>query len=52
MSEFMEDLRVTGYNALLTPSFVQEEYPTVSIRLKVKRGVSKRIINNAFDNTE
>ncbi|KAI9289550.1 3-deoxy-7-phosphoheptulonate synthase [Umbelopsis sp. AD052] len=27
MSEFMEDLRVTGYNALLTPSFIQEEFP-------------------------
>jgi hypothetical protein len=27
----MEDLRVTGYNALLTPSFIQEEFPAVSI---------------------
>ena len=26
----MEDLRVTGYNALLTPAFLQEEFPTVS----------------------
>lgn len=26
----MEDLRITGYNALLTPAFLQEEFPTVS----------------------
>ncbi|KAI8997365.1 3-deoxy-7-phosphoheptulonate synthase [Pilobolus umbonatus] len=24
----MEDLRVTGYNALLSPAFIQEEFPT------------------------
>lgn len=28
--EFMEDLRVTGYNALLSPQMVQEEQPMVS----------------------
>lgn len=27
----MEDLRITGYNALLTPAFLQEEFPAVSI---------------------
>lgn len=27
----MEDLRITGYNALLTPAFLQEEFPTVSL---------------------
>lgn len=26
----MEDLRITGYNALLTPAFLQEEFPAVS----------------------
>jgi 3-deoxy-7-phosphoheptulonate synthase len=26
----MEDLRITGYNALLTPAFLQEELPMVS----------------------
>jgi 3-deoxy-7-phosphoheptulonate synthase len=26
----MEDLRITGYNALLTPAFLQEEFPPVS----------------------
>jgi hypothetical protein len=29
-SEFMEDLRVSSYNALLTPSYVHEEFPMVS----------------------
>jgi hypothetical protein len=27
----MEDVRITGYNALLTPSFLQEEFPPVSV---------------------
>lgn len=27
----MEDLRVTGYNALLTPAYLQEELPAVRI---------------------
>lgn len=29
----MEDLRVTGYNALLTPAYLQEELPAVRILL-------------------
>lgn len=29
----MEDLRVTGYNALLTPAYLQEEFPAVCICL-------------------
>jgi hypothetical protein len=28
--EFMEDLRVTSYKALLTPAYVHEEFPMVS----------------------
>jgi len=28
--EFMEDLRVSSYSALLTPSYVHEEFPMVS----------------------
>jgi hypothetical protein len=27
----MEDVRITGYNALLTPAFLQEEFPAVRI---------------------
>lgn len=27
--EFMEDLRVSSYNALLTPAYVHEEFPMV-----------------------
>jgi hypothetical protein len=45
MSEFMEDLRVTGYNALLTPSFVQEEYPTVSTSVNENRAIFITSIN-------
>lgn len=27
----MDDLRVKGYNALLTPNYVREEFPVASI---------------------
>lgn len=33
----MEDLRITGYNALLTPAFLQEEFPAVSCSIYKKR---------------
>lgn len=28
--ENMDDLRIKGYNALLTPNYVKEEFPLVS----------------------
>jgi hypothetical protein len=42
----MEDLRITGYNALLTPAFLQEEFPTVSLCVLPRHGI---LSNLTFD---
>jgi 3-deoxy-7-phosphoheptulonate synthase len=33
----MDDLRIKGYNALLTPNYVKEEFPIVRKKKKKKK---------------
>lgn len=41
----MEDLRITGYNALLTPAFLQEEFPPVSFSFLKKKKLTCQMIS-------
>lgn len=45
----MEDLRITGYNALLTPAFLQEEFPAVSIFVFICEKNMGSNLNSLFD---
>jgi hypothetical protein len=35
----VEDIRIKGYNALLTPNYVKEEFPLVSLHLFAKKNL-------------